>query len=63
MHFTEEDSEISCRDGEERNERAEFWDSLAGFVSCDEWISNETYNQALEMFAELRDEGLNNSVK
>lgn len=40
------------------NERADFWDSIARLVSRDGWTSNETYGQALEMFAELREEGL-----
>jgi hypothetical protein len=58
IHFTEEELQAHYRDGEGWNERADFWDSLAGFVSRDGWTSNETYDQALEMFAELREEGL-----
>lgn len=60
IHFTKEDLEAHYKDGEGWNERAEFWDSIAGFVSREGWTSNETYDQALEMFAELRDEGLQN---
>ncbi len=60
IHFTEEELQAHYRDGEGWNERADFWDSLAGFVSRDGWTSNETYDQALEMFAELREEGLKN---
>jgi membrane-bound lytic murein transglycosylase B len=48
------------RDGEGWNERADFWDSIAGFVSRDGWTHNDTYDQALEMFADLREEGLKN---
>jgi hypothetical protein len=40
------------------NECAHFWDSIAGFVSRDGWTANETYDQVLEKFAELREEGL-----
>ncbi|TVY47711.1 Altered inheritance of mitochondria protein, mitochondrial [Lachnellula occidentalis] len=60
IHFTEEELQVLYRDSEGWNERADFWDSLAGFVSRDGWTSNETYDQALEMFAELREEGLKN---
>ncbi|KAJ8070008.1 hypothetical protein OCU04_000411 [Sclerotinia nivalis] len=60
IQFTEEELQAHYRDGEGWNERADFWDSLAGFVSRDGWTSNETYDQALEMFAELREEGLKN---
>lgn len=58
IHFTEEELQAHYKDGEGWNERADFWDSLAGFVSRDGWTSNATYDQALEMFAELREEGL-----
>ncbi|MCJ1357536.1 MAG: Phosphotransferase enzyme [Icmadophila ericetorum] len=58
IHFTEEELQAHYTDGEGWNERADFWDSLAGLVSRDGWTSNETYDQALEMFAELREEGL-----
>ncbi|KAH7370626.1 kinase-like domain-containing protein [Rhexocercosporidium sp. MPI-PUGE-AT-0058] len=60
IHFTEEELQAHYRDGEGWSERADFWDSIAGFVSRDGWTSNETYDQALEMFAELREEGLKN---
>ncbi|CZS93857.1 probable FMP29 Found in Mitochondrial Proteome [Rhynchosporium graminicola] len=58
IRFTEEELQAHYRDGEGWNERADFWDSIAGFVSRDGWTSNETYDQALEMFAQLREEGL-----
>ncbi|CZR51218.1 probable FMP29 Found in Mitochondrial Proteome [Phialocephala subalpina] len=60
IHFTEEELQAHYKGGEGWNQRADFWDSLAGFVSRDGWTSNETYVQALEMFAELREEGLKN---
>ncbi|KAK0109425.1 Phosphotransferase enzyme [Cadophora gregata] len=60
IHFTEEELEAHYKDGEGWNERADFWDSIAGLVGRDGWTSNETYEQALEMFAELRAEGLKN---
>jgi len=58
IHFTEEEVQAHYKDGEGWNERADFWDSLAGFVSRDGWTSSETYDQAIEMFADLREEGL-----
>ncbi len=58
IHFTEEDLQNHMRDGEGWNELADFWDRLEGFVSRDGWTSNETYKEALEMFAGLREEGL-----
>lgn len=58
IHFTEEELQAHCRDCEGWDERADFWDSLAGFVSRDGWTSNETYDEALEMFGGIRKEGL-----
>ncbi|KAL3420292.1 hypothetical protein PVAG01_08791 [Phlyctema vagabunda] len=58
IHFTEEDLQCHYKDGEGWNERADFWDAIAGFVSRDGWTANETYDHALVMFAELRAEGL-----
>lgn len=60
IHFTEEELQVHYRDGEGWNEQADFWDSLTGLVSRDGWTSNEKYDQALEMFTELREEGLKN---
>jgi len=45
-------------DGEGWNEAADFWDSLQGFVHRDGWTSNENYEEALEMFAQFREQGL-----
>lgn len=59
IHFTEKDIQDNIRDGEGWNEQADFWDGLEGFVARDGWTSNETYKEALEMFAELREKGLN----
>ncbi|KAL2076086.1 hypothetical protein VTL71DRAFT_1029 [Oculimacula yallundae] len=56
IHFTEEELQAHYRDGEGWNDRADFWDAIAGFVSRDGWTHNETYDQALEMFAQLRED-------
>jgi hypothetical protein len=58
IHFTEEDIQNHMRDGEGWNEQADFWDGLEGFVARDGWTSTERYEEALELFAELRDDGL-----
>ncbi|KAH8648313.1 phosphotransferase enzyme family protein [Tricladium varicosporioides] len=58
IHFTEEDIQNHMRDGEGWNEQADFWDRLEGFVARDGWTSNETFKEAHEMFAGLREEGL-----
>lgn len=58
IHFSEEDIQNHMRDGEGWNEQADFWDGLEGFVARDGWTSNETYEEALKMFAGLREDGL-----
>ncbi|ELR06647.1 hypothetical protein GMDG_00264 [Pseudogymnoascus destructans 20631-21] len=58
IHFSEEDIQNHMRDGEGWNEQADFWDGLEGVVARDGWTSNETYEEALKMFAGLREEGL-----
>ena len=58
IHFTEEDLQNHVRDAEGFNEQADFWDRLEGFIARDGWTSNERYEEALEMFASIREEGL-----
>ncbi|KAH6723680.1 kinase-like domain-containing protein [Leptodontidium sp. MPI-SDFR-AT-0119] len=58
IEFTDEEKKAHLRDGEGWNENADFWDSLQGFVHRDGWTSNENYEQALEIFAQLREQGL-----
>jgi hypothetical protein len=60
IEFTEEEIKAHLEDEEGWNETADFWDSLQGFVHRDGWTSNENYEQALEMFAQLREQGLQN---
>jgi len=48
------------REGEGWNAAADFWDSLQGLVHRDGWTSNENYEQAFELFAQLREQGLRN---
>ncbi|PVH75331.1 hypothetical protein DL98DRAFT_551674 [Cadophora sp. DSE1049] len=58
IHFTKEDLQNHVRDAEGFNEQADFWDRLEGFIARDGWTSNERYEEALEMFASIREEGL-----
>lgn len=58
IHFTEEDLQNHVRDAGGFNEQADFWDRLEGFIARDGWTSNERYEEALEMFAGIREEGL-----
>ncbi|KAI9051775.1 hypothetical protein LZ554_004042 [Drepanopeziza brunnea f. sp. 'monogermtubi'] len=59
IHFTEEELQANYAEGEGWNERADFWDSMRGIVDRDGWTTNEMYDEALEMFIELREVGLN----
>ncbi|KAI9663120.1 MAG: Phosphotransferase enzyme [Bathelium mastoideum] len=58
--FTDEELETHRREGEGWNENADFWDSLQGIVHRDGWTSNENYERAIEIFAQLREQGLQN---
>ncbi|KAK0105681.1 Phosphotransferase enzyme [Cadophora gregata] len=58
IHFSEEDLRNHVRDAEGYNEQADFWDSLEGFVARDGWTSNERYEEALDLFAGIRERGL-----
>ncbi|KAH3976280.1 hypothetical protein HBH52_118710 [Parastagonospora nodorum] len=58
IEFTEEEIKSHLLDGEGWNQNADFWDSLEGFVHRDGWTSNENYEQALGLFAQLREQGL-----
>ncbi|CZT48640.1 related to FMP29 Found in Mitochondrial Proteome [Rhynchosporium secalis] len=58
IHFTEEDLQNHMRDAEGFNEQADFWDRMEGLIARDGWISNERYEEALDLFANLREEQL-----
>lgn len=59
ISFTDEELQKHLHDGEGWNEQADFWDRLEGFVARDGWTSNENFDAARQMFADLREEGLN----
>ncbi|KKY20022.1 putative phosphotransferase enzyme family protein [Phaeomoniella chlamydospora] len=58
IHFTPEELQTHYDESEGWNEKADFWDSLSGFVSKDGWVAHENYEQASDMFSQMRDEGL-----
>ncbi|RMX77729.1 hypothetical protein D0869_09650 [Hortaea werneckii] len=57
-HFSKEEIRAHEETSSDWNERAEFWDSLSGFVSQDGYTSHEDYKDARELFKELRKEVL-----
>ena len=58
IEFTDEELKAHLQDGEGWNETADFWDSLQGFVHRDGWTARENYGDALDMFAQFREQGL-----
>jgi len=58
IHFTKEDLQNHVWDGEGFNEEANFFDAAEGFIARDGWTSNEKYEEALEIFAYIREEAL-----
>lgn len=56
--FADEELQSHYQDGEGWNEQAVFWESLDGIVHRDGWTSHENYDQAFEIFAKLRKQGL-----
>jgi hypothetical protein len=58
INFTDEDIHAHLRDGEGWNEIADLWDALEEFAHRDGWTLTEDYEQVREMFAQLREKGL-----
>ncbi|KAJ2986726.1 hypothetical protein NUW58_g4892 [Xylaria curta] len=58
IEFTKAELEIHFRETDGWNENADFWDSVSFLVQKDGWTSHETYNDAVKLFAQLREEGL-----
>lgn len=57
-HFTADELRDHATDGEGFNEAQDFWDRLEHFVSRDGWTANDTYDDAVGFFEEIRDMGL-----
>ncbi|KAI6894115.1 hypothetical protein KC318_g12156 [Hortaea werneckii] len=57
IQFSKEEIEAHEEASSDWNERAKFWASLSGFVSSDGYTSLEGYEDARELFEELRKEG------
>ncbi|KAF2460374.1 phosphotransferase family protein [Lineolata rhizophorae] len=60
IHFADEELQTHARDAESWNEDADFWASLEGSVHRDGWTSNENYERAIDLFARLRAQGMQN---
>ncbi|KAI1821833.1 kinase-like domain-containing protein [Xylaria intraflava] len=58
IEFTQAEIDTHFREGDGWNESADFWDSVSHLVERDGWTSLETYDDAMELFAQLREEGL-----
>ncbi|KAI0104819.1 kinase-like domain-containing protein [Nemania sp. FL0031] len=58
IEFTKEEIETHFRETDGWNENADFWASVSSLVQRDGWTSHETYDEAVELFAQLRAEGL-----
>ncbi|KAF4228720.1 hypothetical protein CNMCM6805_001903 [Aspergillus fumigatiaffinis] len=58
IHFTEEELRTHVEESEGWNDVQEFWNSVANIVTREGWTPNHLYNDAVTLFAELRDTGL-----
>lgn len=58
IHFTDHELAIHKEEGEGWNEVQDFWQAVSGIVARDGWTPNDRYEDALELFRELRDGGL-----
>lgn len=56
--FTQDELHTHTVEGKGWNETADFWSSISGLVGRDGFVLEEDYNEAFEMFANLRKEGL-----
>ena len=54
IHFTEEDISNHLKDGEGWNDAQDFWDSISGLVTREGYVTNERYEEARNLLAELR---------
>lgn len=58
IHFTEDEQRKHLQDAEGWNEVQDFFDSIEGLVKRDGWTSNETFDEAVRFFSDLRKVGL-----
>ncbi|KAI0968016.1 kinase-like domain-containing protein [Xylaria arbuscula] len=58
IEFTKAEIETHFRETDGWNENADFWASISPLVQRDGWTSPESYDDAVELFARLREEGL-----
>ncbi|DAA74701.1 TPA_exp: Uncharacterized protein A8136_3017 [Trichophyton benhamiae CBS 112371] len=60
IHFTQDELRRHVEDGEGWNEAQDFWKAIAGIVARDGWTPHSMYDEAVALFAELRELGLKN---
>jgi hypothetical protein len=58
IHFTPEEISQHREDGDGWNEMQDFWQAVEGLVTRDGWTHNDTYDEAVSAFVELRKMGL-----
>jgi hypothetical protein len=56
--FTEDELSVHAKEGVRWKENGEFWSSISDLVTRDGFVAVEYYDKALNMFATLREEGL-----
>lgn len=60
IHFTQDELRRHVEDGEGWNEAQDFWKAIGGIVARDGWTPHSMYDEAVALFAELRELGLKN---
>lgn len=56
--FSQDELAAHREEGEGFNETADFWESISDLVTREGYVAKEDYEQALEMFRQLREQGL-----
>jgi hypothetical protein len=58
IHFSEDELRSHLEDGEGWNDVKDFFELIQHLVERDGWTRNETYDAAVALFSELRQEAL-----
>ncbi|KAE8155153.1 phosphotransferase family protein [Aspergillus avenaceus] len=62
IHFTEDELRIHEEESEGWNDVQGFWNTVSNLVARDGWTTHEDYDEAVALFAELREIGLKSMV-
>lgn len=62
FHFSADEVRQHREDGEGFNEMKDFWQMLEGKVDSSGWTTHENFDNAVEYFSRLREEGLDSLV-